>query len=517
MKRFSLFAAISALIVAGCTPAEEVLKPVFTSTTEGEIAAASEGGSYSLTYSLENPASDGKVEAVPDEGAQEWINDFDYSEDGIVSFNVDANEAEEDREARITVTYTCSVAEPQSFDVTLVQAGKTGSVTPPPAESPELTLTSESEVEVDMKGGDFEITYALENPVDGGKIEVKSDSWITADDNGKSINVHIGENDSDEARSGKVTVSYVWEGGEPLSFAVTFNQGARVMTDLTFDVTVTPSPTSVSIKVVPSDKEAPYLAAVIDDAYYNAGYTDEEIMEDICERYSSSLAGSVNRGDREFSTSIEQDKQYYAIVFGVDLNTGSYNSALKSVPFTATPARPTDAYAVGNMDNYWDSEELAAWDSRYAPYVRDDKPVLAVLEFEYNDEAAGASYYIWTGDFSQVDPETFRDVVISSGSKVTKGEPAAVGQMSYNVEYTICTVAFDEDGNYGDISVTPVLMTEDGVSKDYALFDWYFDAYMYGGASSSSAPVGPYVSGAGNLDFNFNTEYARIDCLSLIK
>lgn len=149
--------------------------------------------------------------------------------------------------------------------------------------------------------------------------------------------------------------------------------------------------------------------------------------------------------------------------------------------------------------------------------MRDDKPVLAVLEFEYNDEAAGASYYIWTGDFSQVDPETFRDVVISSGSKVTKGEPAAVGQMSYNVEYTICTVAFDEDGNYGDISVTPVLMTEDGVSKDYALFDQYFDAYMYGGASSSSVPVGPYVSGAGNPDFNFNTEYARIDCLSLIK
>lgn len=156
MKRFTFIVAAVFAVFGMFSCTEKLPNPVFSSTTEGDIRAAAEGGEYSLTYSIENPAENGEVAATAD---VDWIDSWNYDTDGKVSFNVKANETEEERPAVITVTYSYSGGSPQSFTVNVIQAAK--GTEPPVPGAPELTLTSEGEISAEAAGGDFEITYTL--------------------------------------------------------------------------------------------------------------------------------------------------------------------------------------------------------------------------------------------------------------------------------------------------------------------------------------------------------------------
>ena len=93
-----LFVKLSAVIFAamlclsGCNQTEETLEPVFSVTTEGDILVPEVGGTYSFTYSVENPVEGAVVTA--DAGEASWISGINTSEDGTVSFTVDQNEEE---------------------------------------------------------------------------------------------------------------------------------------------------------------------------------------------------------------------------------------------------------------------------------------------------------------------------------------------------------------------------------------------------------------------------------------
>lgn len=65
----------------------------------------------------------------------------------------------------------------------------------------------------------------------------------------------------------------------------------------TFTIEATPSTTSVSLKVTPSDNEKPYLIIVMDNPFYE-GYTDEDIIEEgkstdyeLFDKYYNQLTG----------------------------------------------------------------------------------------------------------------------------------------------------------------------------------------------------------------------------------
>lgn len=120
----------AAALFSSCTPPDENpvdgQNPIFSSATEGTVEASAEGDTCIIAYVLENPDENGGVEATSDAveaDGTEWIFGYDYSVDGKISFEVAANEAEESREATVTVTYNYPEGEEQSFSVKVVQAG----------------------------------------------------------------------------------------------------------------------------------------------------------------------------------------------------------------------------------------------------------------------------------------------------------------------------------------------------------------------------------------------------------
>lgn len=103
---------------------QETEVPVLTPTTTEDINVLKEGGQYNLTYYIDHPADDGRIEAsVSPEG---WIDGINTETPGIVSFNASANESEEIREASMEVTYIYTGGEPQSFSVRIVQEAADG-------------------------------------------------------------------------------------------------------------------------------------------------------------------------------------------------------------------------------------------------------------------------------------------------------------------------------------------------------------------------------------------------------
>ena len=135
------------------------------------------------------------------------------------TFNIAANGEEQEREAVVTLTYSYSGGKDQSFAVKVIQAAK--------GADPVLTLTSEAEINADEEGGDYEITFTLENPTEDGELKAESDEWITTVVEEAKVAVSIDPNEKEEAREGKVTVTYNWAGGEPLHFDVIVKPPAK--------------------------------------------------------------------------------------------------------------------------------------------------------------------------------------------------------------------------------------------------------------------------------------------------
>lgn len=133
-----LWTAICAVAILSCDTQQkqETEVPVLTPTTTEDINVLKEGGQYNLTYYIDHPADDGRIEAsVSPEG---WIDGINTETPGIVSFNASANESEKIREASMKVTYIYTGGEPQSFSVRIVQEAADG--TDNPSDAP-FTIT----------------------------------------------------------------------------------------------------------------------------------------------------------------------------------------------------------------------------------------------------------------------------------------------------------------------------------------------------------------------------------------
>ena len=618
MKRFTFIVAAVFAVFGMFSCTEKLPNPVFSSTTEGDILAAAEGGGYSLTYSIENPAENGEVAATAD---VDWIDSWNYDTDGKVSFNVQANETEEERPAVITVTYSYSGGSPQSFTVNVIQAAK--GTEPPVPGAPELTLTSEGEISAEAAGGDFEITYTLENPVEGVNLKAEHESWITTTINDGNIAVKVDPNTDTAERNGTITVTYPYQEENNPSFTVTVNQkgaqggggetpftievpadevgatSARViascsdaslywtsqimtqsefdtyvgdianmenylmqllqntadyygygsieemlpdflypgtytddyvyntlysstkyltysvgmdldatlstdfyfgpefttlepqLSDLTIEIVATPQTTSVLLDLYPSDQSAYYFATVIDD-WWSYGYTDEDIMNDILSQYGWMLAYYVLQGDKEGYqvTGMSPQTEYYAIAFGVDVNSATYTTELFNVAFTTLESQPTDAYATASMDNYWDINDLAEYNSDYGGLLQDPtNPVLAAVDFEYNEEAVQCTYILWIGDLSSDPEDEIYSATLGQGDVAYAGDPAPLFYVAFDSEpTTLCVIGMDANGNFGDMYMEVITFPESGKSTDYALFDNYYNALM-GYSVKSSAPA----------------------------
>ena len=273
-----------------------------------------------------------------------------------------------------------------------------------------------------------------------------------------------------------------------------FTTTAIQVGDLTFDIDVTPQTTSVIMDIYPSDKEAYYFATVIDNSFYEAGYEDSDIMQEICSNYSWLLPYYALQGDVTGYQvgGMTSETQYYAVAFGVDVNTYTYNSEMTKVSFETTASQPTDAYTTASMDNYWSIDDLSAYNPDYAGLLQDPtNPVLAAVDFEYNEEATSCVYILWIGDLSSYDYDELYSSTLGQGDNAYKGDPAPLFYVAFDSDpTTLCVIAVDANGNYGDMYTEVVTFPESGKSTNYALFDEYYNAIMgYSYAARTSVPA----------------------------
>lgn len=616
MKRFTLFGAVltaAVAVLAGCNPVENPT-PKFSSGMDGDLRVPAGESKGEINYVLENAAEDGFVEAKSNlDGEEIWITDFDYSQDGTVAFNIAANGEEQEREAVVTLTYSYSGGKDQSFAVKVIQAAK--------GADPVLTLTSEAEINADEEGGDYEITFTLENPTEDGELKAESDEWITTVVEEAKVAVSIDPNEKEEAREGKVTVTYNWAGGEPLHFDVIVKQPAKggnypnafnievpedqitatsamvrsscnyseltwtsqimsqeqldtycggdrenmkeyflelleekladtgippeialplllypgdkvdeftysvtpethfltfavamdyqmnYTTDfywgpefttpentdpepggLTFEIVVEPKKTSAIMSVYPSDKSAKYLATALDESFFTSGLTDEEIMSEIISQMSFLILFMLDQGDVVGTevTGMIPGMNYYAVAFGVDTGTYSYSSVLAKEPFTTLPSEDTDAYVTGSADNYWDINDLIAYNPEYESIMKDEStPVLVAIDFEYNETATGCYYALFVGDVTQYgDQEELYTQTLLAQKTAKKGDAAPMFYQAFGQMSTLVTIAKDANDNLGEMYTHLITLTEDGKSTNYALFDEYYNATMNQSAAS---------------------------------
>ena len=200
------------LVFASCKEEPEVqhpLEPVFTLTSEETLNFGASGGEGVVTYTLENPVEG--VEVVASANV-DWIDGFEYGDN--VKFEVAVNSLLDAREGVVTLQYSAL-----SIEVKVCQAAAT---------APDLVLISEAECEFEAEGGEGEFEFELSNPIDGIELAVSADvDWITDVKDDKNVVTYtVVANDKEEAREGKVTLSY----GD-LSISVAVKQKALVIPD----------------------------------------------------------------------------------------------------------------------------------------------------------------------------------------------------------------------------------------------------------------------------------------------
>ena len=153
-----------------------------------------EGGQGTIEYTLVNAREGVEFEAVCEAA---WIGEFAFGEE--ITFAVAENDAEEAREAKITVNYAEA-----SMEVTVKQSGKKEV-----SAAPALVITSENPMEIGMDGGIGTITYTIENPVQGVELTAKNNvNWISqVTVQSEKIIFQVAANTGD-AREGVITATY---------------------------------------------------------------------------------------------------------------------------------------------------------------------------------------------------------------------------------------------------------------------------------------------------------------------
>ncbi len=216
-KATTAIATVALLIATACseTKTEWVTAPSI-SPTNAVVTAPDGGGIISLSYSISNPADDGTSSAS---SSASWISDISVPSEGTVTFSVAENTAGEARTARITITYSYSLAGSKgsvSCDVTVAQSC---------GDSPAISVQPTA-VAAAAEGGSYSFEYTIVNPDAEGSVEASTEEeWITdidASTSGK-VSFSVAEN-TGSIREGKVTVTYTYPGGT-LSDAVTVVQG----------------------------------------------------------------------------------------------------------------------------------------------------------------------------------------------------------------------------------------------------------------------------------------------------
>lgn len=248
MRKFIFAAVFAALAVIGCNKDEKTSTPQIKPVNEDVINVPAEGGSFQVSYTLENPVEGGQISATTEQ--TEWISDIDCSNVGEVTFTVAAND-NETRNGSITVVYTYSDTE-ISFNANIVQAGAADGGAP-------VIKPETDNVIVFAEGGSFQLNYTITNPVADGQISAKVDaSWISNIDCSTEnvISFNVEAYTKADPRETTMTIEYTYPDGMISKF-VTITQEAS------------DNPSAYDIEVIAKDFSGYYYGDDYSPSYAN--------------------------------------------------------------------------------------------------------------------------------------------------------------------------------------------------------------------------------------------------------
>lgn len=144
--------------------AEEPAAPAIVITSENPMEFDMNGGIGTITYTIENPMAGVSLTAKAD---ADWIAQTTVQSEKII-FQVLANEVEEAREGKVTLTY--GMLEP--VEVIVKQAAYA-------APAPVFTFDPAT-LEVGVEGGAQSVAYTIENAIEGAEITATCEAaWVS--------------------------------------------------------------------------------------------------------------------------------------------------------------------------------------------------------------------------------------------------------------------------------------------------------------------------------------------------
>ena len=355
------------------------------------------------------------------------------------------------------------------------------------------------------EGAQATIRYTIENPADGGKVYAEANQDWIADINSDTegtVTFDVLENEETESRNAIITLTYEWAEGS-VQAQINAIQSERTVF---FDFQVPEENIkATSARVIISCLDTSLFwydglvlsSEIAEDPNFAETKRQEflELTEELIALLGCDLTDLLYPGDfiDDWTwTRLDMNSAYTPFAFGLDEN-GEFTTDFHYGPeFTTKDDQPTGAYAEGHINHYWHIDDLIEYNPEYAKYVSDE-PLFAAMDITYNEEAAGAYCIVWIGDITTEDTEEeIYQNTLAEANLVSKGDPAPLLFMNYDECSTICVIAVDADGNYGDMHMEVITLTEEGTCHDYALFDKYFNAIT--GTSASAATIRPRVN-----------------------
>lgn len=493
--------------MVGCSDDDDPVAPEEPGQTEAaqiklgatEVSIAGEGGPGEMTYNLVNAAANGKISAKVEDGV-DWIHDFNTSVNRLITFEVDANDVEEEREATVTVTYSAEgmsdatatfkvvqgAKAPEAFDMSVGEIGSTWFVfnlIPEDLNMEYLLVAAQTE--------------SLEGYVDiNAYIEdMKSNYAMYAELLGMSLKETL-------SMFGLVVQGSIENGlfatiAPDMQYTILacgIDDNCDLVTPVSqLDVTTLPATTpidnqiSVNVTNITSRSAAIGITTTTPDAYAVAlfetagleGASDADIeaylIQSVAEGSVDYLSGDLSSEEGVFE-GMSPETSYTVVVMGVAGDVATTDLIKKE--FTTTEAGKSDV-AFSLEYKYFEGADVQDF------YGVTGYDGFAFLAGRVNTEGKGFYWnVIAKSAFDEIEGGDLTDEQYIELLTDKDMQSATQSPFTYVCDYgemRLCGVAYDENGNFGPVWKEDVNLTPEGVSSASEL-----ESFLMGTRGSSN-------------------------------
>lgn len=373
-----------------------------------------------------------------------------------------------------------------------------GNENPTISDSPELSLVTSGDVQVSADGGNTTVAYTVANPAEDGTVSASCEAdWITAlsTDTPNEVSFTVSPNEDSEVREAELVITYLYNSSvDKDTLAVKIVQSGKeeqYPNAFTFEVSnLTYNSADVSVgcnydiywtaELLPLDE----VNRLIGGKDYLENYLIQTLeyaanMNNIS--LGEYIMNNLNFGQTPYvdNVSLEPETTYCIYAIGMDASGNFVTEPYWAEDFT-TEAEPVvdpndGPYATASLYGAWYTEDLIAHNADYEFYSYDG-PIVMAIDVEFNDKATGAYYAALAGDRTSWSTDELYDWAVNIlGSRIKVGDPLIIkptNEVTDEVGYmTVAMVAYDAEGNLGELSVSLIEVIPDQISDNMELFD----------------------------------------------